>query len=440
MKNIAILTDFRDFDSSYSLCLVVKEQVKFLIDHGYKPRVLVTEGFKPVDIFTDPAVDLRFLPDQIRQNTAVIDDEFNSDVEKLEASMLKELEGIDIVLTHDTIYQPASFKHNVAIRAVADKTNLKFMHWIHSATSPYTMAELVGHFKDEYKISTQKPFPRSYYIFFNNWSISRIAKAYNVPESQVKIVHHPTDYAEFAKFHPISKKIVEDYNLYDKEYICVYPARLDTGKQLEYPIKLMGALKDMKYSVMFIAVDFHSSSDDPKDPKFVYRQQLKDVAVDWGLNETDILFTSEISAETKVSVPSAVVADMFDISNIFFMSSASESYSLVTQEAGMKGNLLIVNRNFPPFRDIFGAETLRFPCLSGVNVLDMTEGETSTTFPDGEKEAYLNLAKEVIAHTQTYQEHTRRKLLKERNPHAIFTRQLEPLFTQICDEYDKAPL
>lgn len=432
---VCIFTDFRDYDSSYSLCLVAKEQAKFLLNHGYNPVVFVTDGFKPVDVFADPRIELRFLPDQIRQNTVTVDAEFNEDVKKLEESILEQMKDIDIVLTHDTIYQPASFKHNVALRAVAEKTKLKFLHWIHSATSPYTMAELVGQFKEEYKEVIKKPFPRSYYIFFNNWSIPRIAKAYNVPESQVKVVHHTTDYAEFAKFHDISRKIVEDYDLYSKEYICVYPARLDTGKQLEYPIKLMATLKSMKYSVMFIALDFHSSSNDPKDPKFIYRQQLKDIAVEWGLNEKEILFVSELMPETKVSVPNGVVADLMDLSNVFFMSSGSESYSLVTQEAAMKNNLLILNRNFPPFRDIFGANTLNFPCMSNVNVLDITEGETITTFPDGEKEAYLNLAKEVIAHTSTYQERTRRKLLRERNPRAVFTRQLEPLFHQIMEEY-----
>lgn len=434
MEGIAILTDFRGFDHSYSLCNVVAEQVKFLLANGYKPKVLVTKGFKPEGVFAQ--VELCELPDQNRSNTATVDDTFHEDVKALEASMLEHLKDVDIVITHDTIYQPASFKHNVALRAVADKTNLKFLHWIHSATSPYDMAELVGHFTEEYKKVITKPFPRSYYIFFNNWSIPRIANAYGIRESQVKVVYHSTDYLAFADYHPISRKIVEDYDLLRKDYICYYPARLDRGKQLEYPIKLMGTLKQMKSSVQFIALDFHSSSDDPKDPKFQYRAFLKQTAKDWGLDDREVLFVSELLPETKVAVPSKVVHDIADISNVFFMSSGSESYSLVTQEAGMMGKLIITNRNFPPFNELFGPHTLRFPCKAAVNALDIKDGETDSAYDQGEEQAYVVLAREVIAHNQTMQERTRRMLLRERNPHAIFKKHLEPLFIQIRKEYE----
>lgn len=455
-KNIAILTTFRDDDHAYSLCSVVNDQIKMLVDNGYKPVVLVTEGFKPERNYKE--AELRFLPDQVRQNTVTIDKTFNEDVEKLEKALEENLKDIDVVICHDIIYQPDALKHNVAIRALAARTNLKFLHWIHSATSPYQIADERNIFPEKYKEVIKQEFPRSYYVFFNQWSISRIAKHYNVPESLVKIVHHPTDYVEFSDYHPISRKIVKDYNLLSKEYICIYPARLDTGKQLEYPIKLIATLKEMKYAVQFIAVDFHSSSNDPNDPKFRYRQKLKDTAIEWGLNEKELLFTSELMPETKVRVPYKVVRNLFDLSNIFFMSSGSESYSLITQEAGMTGNLLIVNRNFPPFVDIFGNKVLKFPCHSNVNALDVTDGQTNTTFlteefirshselakkltPEkmaaaAEKEAYVNLAKEVIANTVSFQEITRRNLLRQRNPEYVFRNELEPLLHQISQQYD----
>lgn len=436
MKNIAIFTEFRGDDNAYSLCNVVNDQIKMLVKAGYEPKVFVTEGFKPQRAYADPKVKLCFMPDQTRQNSVSVDKTFEEDVDKLEKCIEEQLKDVDVVITHDIIYQASALKHNIALRRVAAKSKMRFLHWIHSATSPYQLANLRNIFPEKFKEVTQNQFPRSYYIFFNTWSIPRIAKHYQIPESWVKIVHHPTDYLEFAGFHPIARKIVDDYSLFQKEYICVYPARLDEGKQLEYPIKLMGALKKMQFAVQFIAVDFHSSSDDPKDPKYQYRQKLKGIAIDAGLNEQEILFTSELMPESKIRVPDTVVENLFDISNIFFMSSNSESYSLVTQEAAMKGNLLIVNRNFPPFRDIFGNKTLVFPCDANVNALDITDGQTKTQFDQGEEVAYKNLAKEVVANTVSMQELTRRRLFRTRTPDYVFTNELEPLFQQIVTQYE----
>ncbi len=425
---IAILTTYRDDDIAYSLCNVANDQIKMLVSHSYKPKVLVTEGFKPSRAYTEEL--LCHIPDQNRANTATVDETFGEDVQKLLEAYREHLKDVNIVITHDIVYQTDALKHNVALRLYQkEREDLRFLHWIHSATSPLALAELRPQFKEEYKKVAQNMFPNSYYIFFNDWSIPRIAREYGVGKELVKIVHHPTDYMEYAKFDEDTKDFVRKHGLLDLDYLIVYPARLDNGKQLEYPIKLAGTLKKMKYKTKFVAVDFHSSSDDPKDPKYIYRKKLKDVAREWG---ADVLFTSEDKPEWKVRVPQTVISDLTRISNVFFMSSASESYSLVTQEAGMDGNLLITNSNFPPFIDIFGQAVLEFPCTSNLNILDRTDGETKTQM--NEPEAYEELAKLVIVNTQLHkQEVTRRKLLQTRNPDYIFERELEPLFGDVLE-------
>lgn len=426
---IAILTTFRDDDNAYSLCNVVNDQIKMLVSHGYEPKVLVTEGFKPSRYYGHEKVTLCHMPDQNRKNTAEVDETFDGDVDNLLEVYRKDLIDVDIVITHDIIYQTDALKHNVALRLYQeDREDLRFLHWIHSATSPMRLAELRPYFKEEFKKVAQNMFPYSYYIFFNDWSVPRIAKEYNVGTELVKVVHHPTDYMEYAKFDKETIEFVKKHNLLDLDYLIIYPARLDSGKQLEYPIKLTGALKNLKYNAKFIAVDFHSTSDDPKDPKYIYRNKLKNIAREWG---ADVIFTSEEKPEWKARVPQSVISDLTRLSNVFFMSSSSESYSLVTQEAGMDGNLLITNRNFPPLADIFGPATLDFQCTSNVNVVERADGETRTKF-ENEQEAYETLAKLVVVNTQlNKQEVTRRKLLQTRNPDYVFERELEPLFGDV---------
>lgn len=427
MKNVGILTTFRSFDPAYSLCVVTNEQIGMFIDHGYGVKLLATKGYKGAK--NSLKATICELPDQIRQNTVSVDATFNEDVDNLLQSYREHLKDVDVVITHDIIYQPDALKHNVALRAyAAERKDIHFLHWIHSATSPYRLANLVGKFPEKYKEVIKERFPRSYYIFFNDWSIPRIAREYQVGENLVKVVHHPTDYFKFAKFEQYSIDLCREKKLLEKDYVMTYPARLDNGKQLECGIKLIGSLKRLGFSSHFIAVDFHSSSDDPRDPKFKYRNFLKEVAQDW---DADVTFTSEFRPESKVRVPEGVVRDLQDISNIFYMSSVSESYSLVTQESIMSNNLVILNRNFPPFRELFGPEAIFWPVQSNVDIVNITDGETKVDYHGKEKEDYLNLAKEVVANTLNKQNRLRRKLLATRNPDYIFTHELEPLLKAI---------
>lgn len=429
---VAIITDFRSDDAAYSLCNVANDQLGMFLDNGYQPKFLVTKGYKPERNATKATI--CELPDQIRQNEVVVDESFNEDVEKLLESFREHLKDVNVVITHDIIYQPACLKHNVALRAYAEeRKDIYFLHWIHSATSPFTIADQVGKFPEKYKEVVVKKFPRSYYVFFNHWSIPRIAREYRIPEYQVKIVHHPTDYFKFAKYEPYSIELCKKYDLLSKDFVMAYPARLDNGKQLEYGIKMMGALKDLGFSVFFIGVDFHSSSDNPKDPKFQYRTFLKQVAKEWNM-EQEVVFTSEFKPESKVRVPEGVIRDLMDISNVFFMSSCSESYSLVTQEAAMSGNLLILNRNFPPMKELFGPDAINWPANSNVNILDICDGSTTVNYNGQERDDFQRLALEVAGNSATKQNLTRRKLLKERTPGYIFHRELEPLLTMIKED------
>jgi len=427
---IGILTTFRDFDPAYSLCGVVDIQLKMFTDHGYKPKLFVTKGFKPQR--NALKAEVCELPDQVRQNTVTVDKSFDDDVQNLLNAYREQMKDVSVVITHDIIYQPDALKHNVALRMYAEeRPDLCFLHWIHSATSPYRLADLVGHFVDKCKEVVKKPFPRSYYVFFNDWSIPRIAREYGIGENVVQIVHHPTDYFTFAKYEPYSVEYCKKYDLLNKDFVMAYPARLDNGKQLEYGIKMLGALHNNGFSTHFIAIDFHSSSGDPKDPKFQYRNFLKQVAKDWN---SEISFTSEFKPESKVRVPDGVIRDLFDISNVFFMSSVSESYSLVTQEAAMSNNLLVLNRNFPPFRDIFGNDAIFWPANSGVDVANICEGATTVNYNGQEREDFGKLALEVAANANSKQNRMRRRLLATRNPDYVFTHELEPLLTSIKED------
>src|SRR3990167_3120108 len=113
-KRVAIFTTFNGFDAAYSLCRIVRDQIKMLVTNGYKPVAFVSEGFSAMDDsigvpdrwFTDPAVELRFLPNVAKHNEVRKDETFEQDVDKIYGSFRQVRGGIDVVISHDLVYQP----------------------------------------------------------------------------------------------------------------------------------------------------------------------------------------------------------------------------------------------------------------------------------------------------------------------------------------------
>jgi hypothetical protein len=434
-RNVAIFTTFSQADEAYSLNRVVLDQIKMFTQNGYKIKVIVADPFVATGGYLNPGVTLARIPIVAVHNEVKKDETFDSDVDRLESALNKILEGVDVVITHDVIYQNACLKHNFAARRVASKNpNIKWLHWIHSATSPVTLANLRDYFSDEYLSLVADPFPNSKYVFFNHWSIPRIANNFGVEDKDVAVVHHPTDVYEILGVSDEIKDFSEKNKLLDADVVCTYPCRLDRGKQVEYVIKTIASLKNFDLKVRIICADFHSTGGD----KVTYRDDLKKIAIDYKLAQGELIFTSEEKPAWSYEMPHKSVCELQALSNVFIMPSVSESYSLVTQEAGMTRQVVVTNQDFPPFRDIFGPNIIERKFSSNVDILSGLDGNTTTKYGPNEASP-----EERFAHEKKYHIGTAGKILarlldngpmqlsqflrQNRNLNKVFKKELEPL-------------
>lgn len=434
-KKVVIFTTFADISEAYSLNRVVTDQIKMLLNGGYNPTIIVAESFKATGIYADERVTIQKIPLVPVHNEVKKDLSFDDDVTEITDVLEIVLKDADVVLTHDIVYQNAALKHNFAARRIAEKyPKLRWLHWIHSATSPVTLANLRPYFTDEYLTLIQKPFPNSYYVFFNHYSIPRVAENFKVSEDLVKVVHHPSDLSEVFGLSPEIDLLCRNKNVYSADVICIYPVRLDRGKQVEHVIKTIASLKEFNLKVRLIVADFHSTGGD----KLVYRDELKALAIDWGLNEKELTWTSEENIEWAAEMPHVKVMELMRLSNVFIMPSVSESYSLITQEAGLNKVQAVLNFDFPPFRDIFGPNAIYRKYSSNIDVMSGMDGNTNTNY--GPNNA---APEERKAYEKSYHKDTAGKiaskilgsqamglsifLRKYRNLDYVFKNELEPL-------------
>lgn len=435
LKKVAIFTTFDSYSEAYSLTRIASEQIKMLTRNGYKPVVIVQDSFEPKKAFALPDVEIRRTPVVACHNEIKKDETFDADVDAIERSLDEALKDIDIVLDHDVIYQNAALKYNFAARRVAKKyPKIKWLHWIHSATSPVTLDALRPIFTDAYLDLVKVPFPNSLYVFFNHYSIPRIAKDFGISEELVKVVHHPSDIGQVLGLTLDVAKFADEKEIFKADAICVYPCRLDRGKNVEAAIKTMASLKQFDLKPTMIVVDFHSTGGD----KVTYRDDLKNIGIDYGLSEGELIFTSDYIDKWTVEVPYEDTQAIMRLANVFIMPSRSESYSLITQEAGINKCVIVLNFDFPPFRDIFGPNAIYRKYSSNIDVLTGLSGNTDTAYgPDRasdlerieyERRYHVETAGMIAARLEHPEMAFAIFLRKYRNLDYIFKHELEPLF------------
>jgi len=419
---VAILTTFHDHDPAYSLCNVVADQLTMFTDAGYAVRLFVTEQFKnPQGVWAHELVDLRHIPVVQCDNDGNLNDAYQAEADKMEQFLAKELDGIDVVLTHDIIHQPSHLIHNIACRKFADKReDLRCLHWVHSASAPQVLCN-----KPEVRDFIASKFPHSFICYPNAWSRALVARNFGFEQDEVKTVHHPTDICSFFDFHPLSRALVKEFKMLEADVICAYPCRLDRGKQPEVNIKIMACLKKMGRRVKLVLFDFHSTGGD----KVVYRNELKQTAEKWGLvDKDDILWISEWREETLYHAPREMVKDMKLLSELCIHPSTSETYSLVVQESMLAKNFCLLNHHFPAMRDIYGSRNVLYEPFGGaVNALDMDNGSTNLHISN-EQTHFDNLANKVRYFLENdWAVAQFRFVRKFRNTDYIFKHELEPL-------------
>jgi glycosyltransferase involved in cell wall biosynthesis len=432
LKKVAIFTTFDGVQEAYSLNIVTQMQLKMLIMHGYKPIFIATRGFKAPEgsWYAHQDVEIRSYTPVAKANSTEgykDADAFLKDVETMAGELETALQDVDVVITHEVIYQPDALKHRMAaVKVAMKKPEIVWLNWVHSATSPALLANVFkreGKFiKEDYVKITETSFLNGLVVYPNSYDVPRVAKIFGVNEPDVKVVNHPIDITKY--FDPKLEQLIFDKGILNADFICTYPLRLDRGKQPEYVIKIMNALKKYGKTIRIIIADFHSTGGDKVD----YRQQLKELGMKLGLTSDELIFLSDI---WRSEAPQKVIFDLQSIGNVFILPSKSETYSLVAQEAMRFGNIMVMNQDFPALRSIYHEYPayIKFSSVIDIRqeVAEMSTGTTDTKYSD-EWEHWDWVARIILARYETDGSLLERNYIRQtKNLQAVFRTQLEPL-------------
>lgn len=421
-NKVFILTNFSTYLKSFSPIIVVGEQLKMFQHANYDVTLIVADGWEPPQDSIFANIHTVFLSPVAYQDPPVVNDMFREDVDLIFSQLQEAIPDDSVVITHDLIFLPDYTKHHLAARRLAgDCPGIKWVHWVHSATGPNTLIAEREMYGEVYKELLESKFPNSIVAYPNAQDIPRVARNFNFEEFEVIEVPHSTDPVE--GMHPIVQNLYAQKRLADATVLVIYPVRFDRGKRPEMQVRLMAALKQVGTTSHVVFCDFQSTGGD----KVVYKLECKELAESLGVSDR-VTFLSEFDDLCQLEVPHEVILDLFTLSNVFMLPSRSETYSLIAQEAMLKGNLCILNSDFPAFRQIYGNKAL-YRQFDGAEVgFDGYDGKIDTAHSDIEAYFRERFAMPLLGWLRNDKVLAAKTWVRtQRNPDYIFRNYIEPL-------------
>lgn len=360
---IAILTMFNGLSNTYSLVNVVREQLTMLLDDGIDVKMLVTEHCpdrERTGIFLDPRIQWIKVVNSENGNVFhwktytkaedTIEKIFFHQAAIIKEEFVKHLQDVDVCLMHDILYQGVHLIHNVAIReAQKELPHIRFLAFSHSAPATYIEAP--------YPINCMfSDMPNTKFVYPTNCGLDAVSKQYKTDLSNCICINNSVDMT--IGMNQETKTICSQIDLINKDIVIIYPARLTMGKKFHIVAQLAGYIKKYcRKSVSVVFCDFSCSDINPQ----LYKKIIIDYGLKNGLEQSDILFTSDIGFGSGVK--RETVFDLFTLSNLFICPSFSESFGLTVIEAASRGNYIVLNEAVPALDEIgknIGAHFMRW--------------------------------------------------------------------------------
>lgn len=408
---IGIVLLVNDLSPAYSPVEVTKGQIHMLKRYGHDITLLLEKNCRTRYLNTKGINLLKCLP-QIKPQRK----KSKRLVKQIRKSFEKSIKNLDVIITHDLINLTENLPYRLAIKEAATKSpKTTWLHWIHS------------------NVYKRKPFfknsPKGKIIVPFHGKRKTLASAFQTNSSNINTVYHVVDPQAENSFHHLTKKIIDDYNLLNRDIVQLYPASMFNiiQKNTHLLIKMFAIMKILgKKVTLIIANSYFRTKQDQETVN-----KLKNFAHALGLSKEEVVFSSDIDlGNQEKGLPHQVIMELFGfVTNIFILPSHSETFSLITMEAALGKNLLVLNKSLTCLKNIFSHNHAIFQHFGAYPSSLSKNIRLRHKIPKRKENLKLiKLAKKIIRLLSKQKPLLANKRLKEQlNMDWIYKNQLEPL-------------
>ena len=341
---ISILSNHMEMNPGFSLTGIIEDQIRMLHEYGHDVHLYVNSGYNnntwpmPEDVASKcilhKKIPFAHLIDYKSQND--LTPGHKDIVHECKKMLLNDMQDVDVVFTHDFIFQGWFMPYGMAVREASHMLEKpRWLHWIHSIPTSHSDWWNINAYGPKHKI-----------IFPNNTDRILVAEQYRGETKHVRIIRHIKDLRSWEDFGQPAIDFIKKYPaIMQADIVQVYPASVDrlTAKRVNEVVHIFSEIKRRGYSVCLVIANQWATT---KQHKENIQNYQRTAAMRGLVPGEDIIFTSEFEPpKYEVGIPKKFLRELMKCCNLFIFPTREESFGLVLPEAGLGGVLCVMNKS-----------------------------------------------------------------------------------------------
>lgn len=347
---------------------ILGEQARRLAARGYPVTVLAGRG-GPI---SDPGVTLVTIPELDSRHpevTAVREALMQGDVppgfSQLEASIRAQLQQhlatVDTLIVHNVLALHFNLPLTAAIWTLADQGGPRTISWIHDLSWANPLYRPWMHDGEPWDL-LRRQNPHIIPVFVSRQRLEEWHQLTGVLVDEQRVIPNGIDIGALLRLGPVSRGLVERLKLFATDVLLLAPVRITKRKNLEWAIEAVAGVRRSGRSVQLLI----TGPPGPHNPQSVdYLAELRRLARQLGVQDSvRFLFEDEIVEAHQYAVDTATLSDLYMLSDVVVLPSASEGFGLPVAEAAML-RVPVVCTDLPAFREVAPEGVSAIPVEAG---------------------------------------------------------------------------
>jgi glycosyltransferase involved in cell wall biosynthesis len=340
-----------------------------LAGRGYPVTILSGRGSPLPD---GHAVKLAIIPELDSRETAVgaVRDaldrgEIPSEFATLRAEIIQrlstELAELDVLIVHNALTLHFNLPLTAALWVLADTGRSRIISWVHDISWLNPLYRHWLHDGEPWDL-LRRQHPRITSIFVSTQRLAEWNELTGAELDATHVIPNGIDAGALLKLGPYATELNDRFGLLSADVVMLAPVRITKRKNLEWAIEAAAGVRDSGRTVQLLI----TGPPGPHNPRSLeYVADLKRLTEQLGLRESvRFLFEDRAPTSSEHSVDASTLSDLYMLSDVVVLPSASEGFGLPLAEAALF-RAPVVCTDLPAFREIAPEGAIFVPPAEG---------------------------------------------------------------------------
>jgi glycosyltransferase involved in cell wall biosynthesis len=348
---------------------ILYEQAVRLTARGYPVTILTGRG-GPLP--AQHAAKLAIIPELDSRETAVsavreaLDrGEIPSEFATLRAQILQrlatELAELDVLIVHNALTLHFNLPLTAALWALADTNRARIISWVHDISWLNPIYRPWMHEGEPWDL-LRRQHPRITSVFVSTQRLAEWNELTGADLDATHVIPNGIDAGALLKLGPRATELNDRFGLLSADIVMLAPVRITKRKNLEWAIEAAAGVRASGRTVQLLI----TGPPGPHNPRsHEYVADLKRLTEELGLQDSvRFLFEDRPSSSSEHTVDAATLSDLYMLSDVVVLPSASEGFGLPLAEAALF-RIPVVCTDLPAFREVAPQGATFVPAAEG---------------------------------------------------------------------------